>query len=94
MIKEEVDGIKIKHRAKDICEMTEGQLLRELVDRFIRYDRARDRYVDFLQHRLINAGIDYENGRYEELHMEQDKRFCMCREIVRLVKNDPNAMWC
>jgi len=81
-------------KVKDIGEMTEGQLLRELVDRFIRYDRARDRYVDFLQRRLMNAGVEFDEGNYDKLHTEQDERFCLCREIVRLVKNDPNAMLC
>ena len=37
-------------KIKDCEKMTEGQLLRELVRRFIAYDKARDRYVSFLEH--------------------------------------------
>lgn len=80
---------------KDLERMTEGQLLRELVSRFISYDKARDRYVGFLQKQLEKAGVDYESlPRWEKLHMEQDEKFCLCREIVRIVKKDPHAMWC
>lgn len=82
-------------KTKDCEKMTEGQLLRELVRRFISYDKARDRYVGFLQKQLEKAGVDYESiPRWEKLHMEQDERFCMCREICRIVRKDPNLMWC
>lgn len=26
--------------------------------------------------------------------MKQDEKFCLCREIVRIVKKDPYYMWC
>lgn len=80
--------------SKDLERMTEGQLLRELVSRFISYDKARDRYVGFLQKQLEKAGVDYESlPRWEKLHMEQDERFCLCREVCRIVRKDPNLMW-
>lgn len=79
---------------KDLERMTEVQLLRELVSRFISYDKARDRYVGFLQKQLEKAGVDYESlPRWEKLHMEQDERFCLCREVCRIVRKDPNLMW-
>ena len=82
-------------KIKDCEKMTEGQLLRELVRRFISYDKARDRYVGFLQKELDKAGVDYESlPRYGRLHMDQDERFCLCREICRIVLGDPNLMWC
>ena len=82
-------------KIKDCEKMTEGQLLRELVRRFIAYDKARDRYVGFLQKELDKARWDYEsNPKWDRLHMDQDEKFCLCREIVRIVKKDPHAMWC
>lgn len=82
-------------KIKDCEKMTEGQLLRELVSRFISYDKARDRSVGFLQKQLEKAGVDYESiPRWEKLHMEQDERFCLCREVCRIVRKDPNLMWC
>ena len=76
-------------------EMTEAQLLRELVRRFINYDRARDRYVGFLQRNLEKAGVDYESLKgWDRLHMDQDEKFCLCREICRIVRKDPALMWC
>lgn len=80
---------------KDLERMTEGRLLRELVRRFISYDKARDRYVGFLQKQLEKAGVDYEAiPRWDRLHMEQDEKFCLCREICRIVRKDPDLMWC
>lgn len=82
-------------KIKDCEKMTEGRLLWELVSRFISYDKARDRYVGFLQKQLEKAGVDYESlPRWEKLHMEQDERFCKCREICRIVRKNPNLMWC
>ncbi len=82
-------------KIKDCEKMTEGQLLRELVSRFIRYDKARDLYVELLQKELTKAGVDYERlPRWERLHMDQDEKFCQCREICRIVRKDPNLMWC
>ncbi len=82
-------------KIKDCENMTEGQLLRELVRRFISYDKARDRYVGFLQKQLEKAGVDYESiPRWDRLHMGQDEKFCLCREICRIVRKDPNLMWC
>lgn len=82
-------------KIKDCEKMAESQLLRELVSRFISYDKARDRYVGFLQKQLDKAGVDYESiPRWEKLHMEQDERFCLCREVCRIVRKDPNLMWC
>ena len=37
---------------KDVSKMSDGQLLRELVRRIVRYDKARDHYVGFLQKQL------------------------------------------
>lgn len=82
-------------KEKDCEKMTERQLLRELVSRFVKYDRARDSYVGFLQKLLDKAGVDYENNpRYFGLHSKQDHLFCQCREVVRVVKKDPYYMWC
>lgn len=82
-------------KIKDCEKMTEGQLLRELVRRFISYDKARDRYVGFLQNELNKARWDYErNPKCERLLMDQDEKFCLCREICRIVRKDPNLMLC
>jgi hypothetical protein len=81
-------------KIKNCEKMTEGQLLRELVRRFISYDKARDSYVGFLQKKLEKAGVDYQGlPGWERLHMDQDERFCLCREICRIVRKDPNLMW-
>ena len=81
--------------SRDPEKMGEGQLLRELVRRFMSYDKAKDNYVDFLQRQLEKAGVDYEAmPRWERLHMKQDEGFCRCREICRIVRKDKNLMWC
>lgn len=85
----------MRGKKKDCEEMTEGQLLRELARRFIRYDKARDRYVDFLHKELDKAGVDYEDmQRWEKLHMDQDEKFCCMREAVRVALKDPTLLWC
>lgn len=99
-------------RIKDCEKMTEGQLLRELVRRFISYDKARDKYVAFLQDALDHVSIFFDekrntlmsreifkqrhnfNEKHDRLLMDQDEKFCLCREIVRIVKKNPTAMWC
>lgn len=82
-------------KIKDCTKMTEGQLLRELVSRVVRYDKARDHYVGFLQKKLEKAGVDYESlPGHERLHMRQDELFCLVREVVRIVKKDPEFWWC
>ena len=76
-------------------KMTDSQLLRELVERFMEYDRARDKFINFLCSELAKAGIDYESlKRWDRLHMAQDEKFCRVREICRIVKKDPELMWC
>lgn len=80
---------------KDCEKMTEGQLLRELVRRFIEYDRSRDKLICFLCSELAKAGIDYESSKkWDKLHMAQDEKFCRVREICRIVKKDSELMWC
>ena len=80
---------------KDVSKMSDGQLLRELVRRIVRYDKARDHYVGFLQKQLDKAGVDYESKpAWDRLHMKQDDGFCQVREILRIVKKDPYFLWC
>ena len=87
--------MKKNRRIKDCEKMTDGRLMRELVSRFISYDKARDRYVGFLQKQLEKAGVDYESiPRWERLHMDQDEKFCLVREICRIVRRDPDLLWC
>ena len=99
-------------KIKDCEKMTEGQLLRELVRRFIAYDKARDKYVAFLEDTLDHVSIFYDRKRKtlagreffiqkygldekrEKLHMDQDEKFCLCREVCRIVRKDPDLMWC
>ena len=98
--------------SKDLEKMTDGQLLRELVRRFISYDKARDKYVAFLEDTLDRVSIFYDRKRKtlagreffiqkygldekrEKLHMDQDEKFCLCREICRIVRKYHNLMWC
>ena len=71
------------------------KLLLQLVRRFISYDKARDRYICFLEKELQKAGIDYESSpRWARLHMDQDEKFCLCRETCRIARGDPELMWC
>ena len=80
---------------KDCSEMTDVQLLRELVDRFIRYDKARDKFINFLCSELAKSGVNPEGlKRWDRLHMDQDEKFCQVREICRVVKKDPYLLWC
>ena len=60
---------------KDCSEMTDGQLLRELVDRFIRYDKARDKFINFLCSELAKSGVNPEGlKRWDRLHMDRSLR--------------------
>lgn len=80
---------------KDLDDMNDGQLLHELVRRFVKYDKARDEYVRFLQMELTKAGVDYESmKRWDSLHMKQDEAFCRVREVCRIAMNDPGLLWC
>lgn len=82
-------------KIKNCEKMSDSQLLRELVSRFISYDKARDRYVGFLQKKLVKAGVDYENlPGWMRLHLDQDEKFCLCREVCRIVRRDPGLMRC
>lgn len=86
---------KEARKTRAVEKMNDGQLLGELVKRFIKYDNARDSYIGYLQNAMSKAGMDYESlPRHDKLHMDQDEKFCLCREIVRIVKKDPNYMWC
>lgn len=85
----------MRNAEKDVTKMDCGRLLRELVRRFISYDKARDKYVGFLQDELAKAGVDYESiPRWDRLHMDQDEKFCQVREICRIVRKDPHLLWC
>ena len=80
---------------KDLDDMNDSQLLHELVRRFVKYDKARDEYVGFLQMELTKAGVDYESmKRWDSLHMRQDEAFCRVREVCRIAMNDPELLWC
>lgn len=80
---------------KDCSEMTDGQLLRELVDRFIRYDKARDKFINFLCSELAKSGVNPDGlKRWDRLHMDQDEKFCQVREICRIVKKNQDLLWC
>ena len=82
-------------RIKDCDNMTDSQLLRVLVDRFIQYDKARDKFIAFLTSELAKSGVAAESlPKWDKLHMDQDEKFCLVREICRIVKKDPNLLWC
>ena len=71
------------------------RLLNQLVGRFIAYDKARDKFIAFLCSELTKAGIDYESSKkWDRLHMVQDEKFCQVREICRIVKKNPDLLWC
>lgn len=87
---------RIEHLEEKVAAgKVDRKLLLQLVSRFISYDKARDRYVGFLQKELEKAGVDYEsNPRWSKLHMDQDEKFCLCRETCRIARGDPDLMWC
>jgi hypothetical protein len=88
------EGEVMAKKIKDCEKMTEGQLLRELVRRFVSYDKARDRYVSFIHKKLAKAGVKYELlPGWERLLMDQDEKYCLCREICRIVRKNQNFMW-
>lgn len=77
------------------CDRTDKQLLRVLTENVIAYDRKLDNYIGFLQNALTKAGVDYESLKgFERKLMELDDPFCQVREILRVVKKDPNLLWC
>lgn len=90
-----VQGLKRMQEFWTCWARYQDDTLDELVSRFIKYDEARDKYVDFLQKELTKAGVDYERlPRWDKLHMAQDEKFCQCRWICREVRNDPTLMEC
>lgn len=94
-IDDKIEGLRAKVKEERDAASTNRRLLNELVRRFISYDKARDRYVEFLQKELDKAGVNYETlPRWERLHMDQDEKFCLVRETCRVVKNDRDLLWC
>lgn len=82
-------------KTKDVEKMTEGQLLRELVDRFMEFDRATDRHVCILQDALSSCGADVMGLKgVGRAMLAADNAWCRCREICRIVKDDPLLLMC
>ena len=90
-----IDSLKTKLKNEKKVSSEQKHLLNKLVGRFIAYDKSRDKFIAYLQLELGKTGVDYENlPAWERLHMDQDEKFCRVREICRIVKKDPNLLWC
>ena len=90
-----IDNLKTKLKNEKKVSSEQKHLLNQLVGRFIAYDKSRDKFIAYLQLELGKAGVDYEHlPAWERLHMDQDEKFCRVREICRIVKKDPDLLWC
>lgn len=90
-----IDSLKTKLKNEKKVSSEQRHLLNQLVGRFISYDKARDKFIAFLCSELAKAGIDYESSKkWDRLHMIQDEKFCQVREICRIVKKNPDLLWC
>jgi len=94
-IDDRIGSLKIKLEKEKKVSSERNRLLNQLVDRFVSYDKSRDKFICFLCSELAKAGIDYESSKkWDRLHMDQDEKFCRVRDICRIVKKDPELMWC
>lgn len=90
-----IESLKTKLKNEKKVSSEQRHLLNQLVGRFIAYDKARDKFIAFLCSELAKAGIDYESSKkWDRLHMIQDEKFCQVREICRIVKKNPDLLWC
>jgi len=90
-----IDNLKTKLKNEKKVSSEQKHLLNQIVGRFIAYDKSRDKFIAYLQLELGKAGVDYEHlPVWERLHMDQDEKFCRVREICRIVKKDPDLLWC
>ena len=77
----------------DLESMTDRELLEELVERIVAYEGSQLELHDY-ERKHGGAESLYDDERYSELSMEADEDFCRVREVVRLVKNDPEFWLC
>ena len=81
-------------KVKDFNEMGDRELLNELANRIVRYEKKISKYIWYLRVQLSKAGVDYEELKgYEKALIGMDEEHCKVREMLRFVKNDPNFMW-
>lgn len=90
-----IDSLKTKLKNEKKVSSEQKHLLNQLVGRFISYDKSRDKFISFLCSELAKAGVEPESLKmWDRLHMDQDEKFCRVREVCRIVKKDPDLMWC
>ena len=71
-------------------EMTDRQLLEELVERLLKHQSCYDRMDE-----LDGLASDVRQGEeWENLMFECDNQWCRVREIVRFVKGDDSLWTC
>lgn len=71
------------------------RMLKRLANIVIKYDKKTDRLISLLQKALDSAGIAYEDIRgYERVQFERDDLFCQMREVLRIVKKNPELLSC
>ena len=81
-------------KAKDFNEMCDRELLEELANRVVKYEKKVGKYIWWMRVHLSKAGVDYEYLKgYDKAFLGMDEEHCRVREMLRFVKNDPNFMW-
>lgn len=73
------------------CEkMNDRELLHELTKRVIAYDELINKELVFIgENDMDNLDEDGQRS-YEDIHLGVDNAWCRIREVVRIVKKDPN----
>ena len=90
-----IDSLKTRLDKEKKVSSERNRLLNQLVGRFIAYDKSRDKFINFLCSELSKAGVEPESLKmWDRLHMDQDEKFCRVREVCRIVKKNPDLMWC
>ncbi len=81
-------------KTKDFNDMSDRELLDELADRIVKYEKKITKYIWYLRVQLSKTGVDYDSLKgYEKVLIGMDEAHCVVREMLRFVKDDPDFMW-
>lgn len=83
--------MKKNDKIVDCEKLSDRKLLDEMTKRIIKYDKLRDKELLFIgKHPDLGDLTEKQMERYENLKLEIDNAWCRLREVIRVVKKDPN----